>query len=61
MILDFLDVSFSSNQISTTLKKEVDDILVNLTLDNLDDWTLIFKANYKTFFTKSYERNIRQS
>jgi len=46
LIVDFLDVDFSSNQISDILKIEVDDILANLTLKNLDDWTLRFRATY---------------
>ena len=46
MILDFLDVDFSSNMISDILKKEVDNILANYTFENTDDWTLIFRASY---------------
>ena len=46
MILNFLDVDFSSNLISDILKREVDDILTNFTLENLVDWTLTFRASY---------------
>lgn len=46
-LLDFLDVGFSSNQISDLIKEELDAILSTLKLDHdLDDWTLVIRASY---------------
>lgn len=46
LIIDFLDVDFSSNLISDLLKKEVDNFLISNHVAIPDNWTLIFQATY---------------
>lgn len=46
MVMNFLDIDFSTRQISDILKEEIEDLLLNSEINGPSDWTLLFAANY---------------
>jgi hypothetical protein len=45
-VIDFLDVDFSSDEISDILKSETDEILKKFDNDRLIDWELLYRGIY---------------
>ena len=46
LIIDFMDVEFDTDNISSTIKKEADGYLKKCTYNNIDDWKIQFIAVY---------------
>ena len=45
-VIDFLDVNFNSDQVSSILKSESDQLLSEIKIDTLEDWEIHFRVIY---------------